>query len=108
MAGLRAGDVDILVGGPPCQPFSKSGYWYPGDSKRLQDPRAATINEFLRGLEEVRLRAFLFENVPGFSFRGKAEGLDLIVSGVRRINSRCRTRYETSWVTLNASDFGAS
>src|ERR1700694_6191874 len=33
-AQLRVGEVDLLSGGPPCQPFSKSGYWSGGDTKR--------------------------------------------------------------------------
>src|SRR4051812_33717350 len=36
---LKAGDVDLVIGGPPCQPFSKSGWWANGNSLRLDDPR---------------------------------------------------------------------
>src|SRR5262245_30232126 len=31
--GLKEGEADALTGGPPCQPFSKSGYWATGDAK---------------------------------------------------------------------------
>src|SRR5947209_4710041 len=41
--GLRSGDTAVLIGGPPCQPFSKAGYWVNGDSRRLADPRADTL-----------------------------------------------------------------
>src|SRR5687767_3767356 len=39
-ARLKVGQTGVLIGGPPCQPFSKSGYWSRGDSLRLEDPRA--------------------------------------------------------------------
>ena len=42
-AGLAPGEADVLIGGPPCQPFSKSGYWANGDAQRLDDPRADTL-----------------------------------------------------------------
>ena len=62
-AGARLKQVDLLVGGPPCQPFSKSSYWSKGDTRRLKDPRANTLNQFLRVLEDSLPKAFILENV---------------------------------------------
>ncbi len=50
--------IDLVIGGPPCQPFSKSGYWAGGDSKRLDDPRADTLRQYLRVLRDTRPRAW--------------------------------------------------
>jgi len=105
-AGARAGEIDLLIGGPPCQPFSKSGYWARGDSKRLEDPRAKTLDAYLRVLEEAKPRAFLLENVQGMSFKGKAEGLELLLDGIRAINKRTKSNYQVSTRVLDAADFG--
>ncbi|MFT3972173.1 MAG: DNA cytosine methyltransferase [Amaricoccus sp.] len=105
-AGLAPGEADILIGGPPCQPFSKSGYWARGDALRLDDPRAGTLGEYLRVLREARPRAFLLENVPGLGFRGKDEGLRLILDGIRQLNEAAGTNYRVAWRKLNAVDYG--
>src|SRR6266545_7906862 len=47
-AQLAPGEADVLIGGPPCQPFSKNGYWANGDARRLHDPNASTLTEYLR------------------------------------------------------------
>ncbi|MFM0325488.1 DNA cytosine methyltransferase [Caballeronia glebae] len=106
MGGLRAGSVDMLIGGPPCQPFSKSGWWKSGDSLRLDDPRASTLSGYLRVLEEARPRAFLLENVEGLAFGGKDEGLRLLLAAIKRINETTGTNYCPVVITLNAADFG--
>jgi DNA (cytosine-5)-methyltransferase 1 len=106
MAGLRRRQPDILIGGPPCQPFSKSGYWATGDAKRLSDPRADTLCRYFAVLREALPRAFLLENVPGLSYNGKSEGLDLIQRELAAINSESKTNYRFDVATLNAAEFG--
>lgn len=106
VAGLRAGDVDLLLGGPPCQPFSKSSYWVRGDSLRLDDPRARTLYEYMRCVEELLPSVFVLENVHGISYSGKEEGFRLLRNLADRINRRHGTRYTLSWKVLNAAEFG--
>lgn len=51
-------DVDLVIGGPPCQSFSTVG-------KRQYDERATMYREYRRLLSFIRPRVFLFENVTG-------------------------------------------
>jgi DNA (cytosine-5)-methyltransferase 1 len=105
-AGLEPGGADVLIGGPPCQPFSKSGFWATGQAKRLGDPRASTLECYMRVLGEARPRAFLLENVEGLGFKSKDEGLQLIQSRLAALNAEHGVCYEASIATLNAADFG--
>jgi DNA (cytosine-5)-methyltransferase 1 len=105
-AGLKRREADVLIGGPPCQPFSKSGFWATGEAKRLNDPRATTLECYLRVLAEAQPKAFLLENVEGLGFRGKDEGLKLIQERLEAINKTHKTKYRASIATLNAADFG--
>ncbi len=104
--GLKIGDIDLLVGGPPCQPFSKSAYWTRSGSTRLEDPRAATLTAYLSLVEASLPRMLLLENVRGLTFSGKDEGLQLLLNGVREINSRNNTRYNLTAININSADFG--
>ena len=106
-ADLAEGEVDALIGGPPCQPFSKSGYWASGDTLRLGDPRAGTLAAYLRVLRDTLPKTFLLENVPGLAYRGKAEGLVLIARTLETINRDRGVSYTMSIAPLNAADFGA-
>jgi len=105
-AGARTGEVDLVIGGPPCQPFSKSAYWLSGDTKRLSDPRAVTLSEYMRVVEELLPAVFLLENVHGITYSGKEEGLRLLDRMTQDINRRHGTRYTLSWQVLNAADYG--
>jgi DNA (cytosine-5)-methyltransferase 1 len=103
---LPIGGADILIGGPPCQPFSKSGYWARGDVRRLNDPRANTLEQFLRVLKDAQPKAFLLENVPGLAFKGKTEGIEALKVGISAINEELGTSYSLSYSSLNAAHFG--
>lgn len=58
-AGLRSGELDVLLGGPPCQGFSSAGM------KSSDDPRNALVRHYVRLLETIRPKWFVMENVEG-------------------------------------------
>jgi DNA (cytosine-5)-methyltransferase 1 len=58
--GLRPGELDLLVGGPPCQSFSTAGR-----RRTVADSRGTLVWDFLRFVEALRPRYFLMENVRG-------------------------------------------
>ena len=63
----------ILLGGPPCQPFSKAGYWVTHKNRLgSEDPRNM-IGQYLRIIEELQPDGFLLENVESL-FHPKNEG----------------------------------
>lgn len=58
-AGLHPGELDILLGGPPCQGFSSAGI------KSGEDPRNSLVRHYVRLLESMRPKWFVMENVEG-------------------------------------------
>jgi DNA (cytosine-5)-methyltransferase 1 len=58
--GLKPGELDLVIGGPPCQSFSTAGR-----RGTVQDPRGTLLWEYLRFIEVMRPRFFLMENVRG-------------------------------------------
>jgi DNA (cytosine-5)-methyltransferase 1 len=60
-AGLKVGEPTVVVGAPPCEPFSTAGR-----RNGLQDSRAIALYEFIRVVEEARPKYFAFEEVSAF------------------------------------------
>lgn len=58
-ANLTADEVDVIIGGPPCQGFSVSG------KRMLEDPRNVLYKSFVKMVEYIKPKAFVMENVPG-------------------------------------------
>lgn len=107
-AHLKKGEAGLLIGGPPCQPFSKSGYWRDGDAKRLSDPRANTLHQYMRVLEDTLPHGFILENVFGLAYKGKDEGLRYLETTINEINQRNNTNYTFKWKVINTAHFGVS
>lgn len=59
-AGLQTGQVALVSGGPPCQPFSTAGR-----RASIQDPRGSLFRDFVRMIADIRPRFFVMENVRG-------------------------------------------
>lgn len=59
-AGIRKGELDVIVGGPPCQ-----GYSVYNHQRGAQDPRAGLFREYLRIVEGILPRWLVMENVTG-------------------------------------------
>jgi DNA (cytosine-5)-methyltransferase 1 len=105
---LNKKEASVLIGGPPCQPFSKSSYWFNGDTKRLNDPRANTLEHYMRILNDTLPEVFLLENVFGLAYKGKDEGLQFLENAIKLINKNNNVNYSFKWKVLNAADFGVS
>ncbi len=64
------GEVDLLHGGPPCTPFSKSGYWL-AYKRAGADPKASLLDNYVDALCAIRPKAFLMENVYGLAYQNQ-------------------------------------
>jgi DNA (cytosine-5)-methyltransferase 1 len=95
------GIVDLLAGGPPCPPFSKSRFYRTDKPRALDDAVAdETINAYLKILEEVRPRAFILENVAGLAYKIHESALDLILTTASELG------YRITAEVINAADYG--
>lgn len=99
-AGSERGEVDLVHGGPPCTPFSKSGYWL-AYKRAGEDPKASLLDRYVAALEVIKPKAFLMENVYGLAYNNQNRPiLDRFIAGVRSAG------YSLDWRILLAADFG--
>jgi DNA (cytosine-5)-methyltransferase 1 len=97
--GLSVGDAALVIGGPPCTPFSKSGFWL--EEKRTSaDPNASLLDEYVRVIREARPEAFVLENVQGLTYSTHKAQF------VRLLASLHDLGYNPHWKVLLAADYG--
>lgn len=88
------GDVDVVHGGPPCQPFSIAGRQQGKDDQRDMWP------ELVRCVRAIRPRAFVAENVPALASKKFAEYVRTHIIGA------LDDKYHIRMLTLRAEDYG--
>ncbi len=95
-------NIDVLIGGPPCQGFSTIGKRISSDpTKRAEaDPRNTLFKEYIRILRYLKPKFFLMENVQGLLTRDKGR----IFEEIKK--TFAETGYEFNYVILNAADYG--
>jgi DNA (cytosine-5)-methyltransferase 1 len=93
-AGLSLGELDGLIGGPPCQGFSYIG------KKDKQDPRNNLFVKFFQLVVESQPKFFVVENVPGILQDSFQDVIDQAHSLVDN------SYYVSQPIRLKASDFG--
>lgn len=94
---LKKGDLDVIIGGPPCQGFSSIR---PFRSSNEDDPRNTLFEEFARFVNFFRPKALVLENVVGLATHKGGETLGQIQECFSRLGYSCE------WKILNAAHFG--
>ena len=115
----EVGSLDVISGGPPCQPFGIGG------KKLGQNDNRDMWPEAIRAVREARPRSFLFENVRNISGPRFRPYLEWIISHLERPSVqrksnethdehrlrlqslKARPEYRVVWQLANAADFGA-
>ena len=94
LTGLRPGDLDLLIAGPPCQGFSAIG------ARTVGDPRNDLFRELLRIGKALRPKCIVIENVPGLITLARGAILRAILEGLRTLG------YTTGFAELLAAQYG--
>lgn len=92
-------DIDLIIGGPPCQSFSASGRRAGGAAGRL-DQRGRLFEAYCAIIAHSRPKAFVFENVRGILGTNKGEDWKAIVRAFGDLG------YTLSYRLLDALDYG--
>lgn len=91
------GEIDVVVGGPPCQGFSIAG------DREKDDERNELFKDYARHVESLNPKFVLMENVPGMLSMETSEGEPVIEKIRERFSD---IGYRTNYKVLKASNFG--
>jgi DNA (cytosine-5)-methyltransferase 1 len=93
-------DIDVIVGGPPCQGFSMAGRRIRDEGAFLNDPRNELFKEFIRVVKDIKPKVFVMENVAAILNIHGGAVKDEIIKKFKEIG------YETKVHVLLAAEYG--
>lgn len=97
----KYGQIDGLVGGPPCPPFSKSRFYRTEKKRGIEDESGfLTVSNYFRALEELDPLFFFFENVAGFVYKPHQAALEYAKEQSERLG------YKIIFRVVNAANYG--
>ena len=88
------GEVDLYIGGSPCQSFSTYGH-----KRGLEDTRGTLFYDYARLVKEIQPKAFIFENVTGLLTHDNKRTWQVISDTFKSLN------YNIKYQILNAQDY---
>lgn len=93
--------VDVVIGGPPCPPYSQTRHYLVGKVGGFQDEKAGfAVPEYFRAISEIRPKVFLFENVDGFTFKTYKEPMEFVKNKSEELG------YNITYKVVNAANYG--
>ncbi len=90
----------IIVGGPPCQPFSKAGYWVTNEKRNSSEDPRNMIEPYFKIISELKPDGFVLENVESILHPSNKEAVENIYANIERLGYKC------SMLKVNAADYG--
>ena len=91
-------NIDVLIGGVPCQPFSQTG-----KRKGIADDRGKLIIHFIKMISILTPKMFIIENVDGLITYDKGKTLQMVINKINKIG-----KYIINYSVLNANDYRIS
>lgn len=88
-------DLDVLMGGVPCQSFSQAG-----KREGIKDDRGKLILYFIKMVDILNPKIFIIENVKGLATHNKGETLKYIIEKFDKLD-----KYDIQYKVLNANDY---
>lgn len=95
VAGLKKGELDCLIGGPPCQAFSVYNH-----QRGMHDDRSVLFREYLRIVKGLLPKWVVMENVTGITSAGNGKAVEAILEGLASLGYHVETNI------LRAEEYG--